>query len=96
MLGRATVVVDLVEQSATVGELHHALDAGVMSLTDVHAQLGEVIAKQKPARTSDDEIIVFDATGTALQDAASAAAAYRKAVAGKEGTTFDFFSRTLS
>jgi hypothetical protein len=36
-----------------------------MSRAEVHAELGEIIVGRKPGRTSDDEIIVFDSTGTA-------------------------------
>jgi ornithine cyclodeaminase/alanine dehydrogenase-like protein (mu-crystallin family) len=59
----------------------------------VHAELGEIVSGKKPGRTSPEEIIVFDATGTALQDAAAAAAAYEKAIAGGKGVIFDFFAR---
>ena len=91
LLASATVVVDLLEQCATVGDLHHALERGMMTRDDVHADLGEVVAGRKPGRRSDDEIVVFDATGTGLQDAAGAAAAYEKAQASGVGTYFDFF-----
>jgi alanine dehydrogenase len=75
-----TVVVDILEQCATVGELHHALDAGLLSREDVRGELGQVLAGQILGRTSDDEVIVFDATGTALQDTAAAIIAYKRAL----------------
>jgi alanine dehydrogenase len=56
----------------------------------VHAQLGEVVAGLKPGRVGDDEIIVFDSTGTGLQDVAATIAAYRRAVDAKAGTEFRF------
>jgi alanine dehydrogenase len=74
------VVVDILEQCAKIGELHHAIDAGVLKEEDVHAELGEVIAGVQCGRESRDEIIVFDSTGMALQDVVAAAAAYEKAV----------------
>jgi alanine dehydrogenase len=80
ILASSKVVVDVLEQCAAIGELHHALEAGVMTRGQVHAELGEVVAGRKPGRTSDDEVIVFDSTGTALQDAAAAAVVYEKAV----------------
>jgi alanine dehydrogenase len=49
----------------------------------VHAELGEIIAGLKPGRTSDEEIIIFDSTGMALQDVAAASIVYEKAI--KEG-----------
>jgi alanine dehydrogenase len=74
------VVVDILEQCATFGDLHHALQAGVMTAADVHAELGEVITGKKPGRTSEKETIIFDSTGMALQDVAAAAVVYEKAV----------------
>jgi ornithine cyclodeaminase/alanine dehydrogenase-like protein (mu-crystallin family) len=47
---------------------------------DVHAELGEVVAGKKAGRESDEEIIVFDSTGMALQDVAAAACVYSKAL----------------
>jgi alanine dehydrogenase len=85
------VVVDLLDQCAQVGELHHAIQQG-MTKKKVHAELGEIVAGKKPGRTSKEEIIVFDATGTALQDAAAAAAVYEKARFVGIGKMFDFFA----
>jgi len=62
-----------------MGDLHHALKADAITLADVHAELGEVVAGKKPGRESDDEIIVFDSTGMALQDVAAASVVYEKA-----------------
>ncbi|MBE3071510.1 MAG: ornithine cyclodeaminase family protein [Acidobacteria bacterium] len=81
ILRAAAVVVDILDQCAAVGELHHALSSGLMTRADVRADLGEVITGRKPGRTSPDEVLVYDATGTALQDVAAAAAAYERAVA---------------
>ncbi|HWV90868.1 MAG TPA: family 16 glycoside hydrolase [Burkholderiales bacterium] len=80
LLAKAKVVTDLTEQAARIGDLHHAIEAGVMKAADVHAELGEVIAGRRPARESADEIIVFDSTGTGLQDVAAAIAVYRRAL----------------
>jgi alanine dehydrogenase len=77
----ARVVVDSLAQCAAIGDLHHALEAAVVSERDVHAEIGELVAGRKPGRQSDAEITLFDSTGTALQDVAAAAAVYRKAEA---------------
>jgi alanine dehydrogenase len=76
------IVVDLLEQCAAIGDLHHALDQGLITKADVHAELGEVVAGKKPGRASRDEIIIFDSTGTGLQDVAAAALVYETAAAG--------------
>lgn len=90
LLTKSKVVVDMLEQCALVGELHHAIAAKLMSRENVHAELGEIVAKQKPGRTYDEEITIFDSTGTALQDVAAAAAIYERALATGEGTPFNF------
>jgi alanine dehydrogenase len=74
------IVVDALEQCVTIGELHHALAGGFVTRADVHAELGEVITGKKAGRTSEDEIIIFDSTGTALQDVAAAALVYERAI----------------
>jgi alanine dehydrogenase len=79
LLAGNRIVTDITQQCATIGELHHAIRQGLASPADVSAELGEVIAGLKPGRTDNDEIIIFDSTGTALQDVASAALAYERA-----------------
>jgi ornithine cyclodeaminase/alanine dehydrogenase len=84
------VVVDILEQCARVGELHHALEAG-MKKEQVHAELSQIVLGEKPGRESEEEITLFDSTGTALQDVAAAAMVYKKAVEAGVGRFFDFF-----
>ncbi|HWZ72895.1 MAG TPA: ornithine cyclodeaminase family protein [Casimicrobiaceae bacterium] len=81
LLAASKVVVDVLAQCAVMGDLHHALDAGLLSATDVHAELGDLVVGRKPGRTNPREITVFDSTGVAVQDAASAAWVYQRAVA---------------
>jgi ornithine cyclodeaminase/alanine dehydrogenase len=87
LLAGSKVVVDLLEQCKYVGELHHALDAGLLTEEDVHGELGAVVVGHVPGRTSAEEITVFDATGTALQDTAAAVLAYERAVEAGLGLT---------
>ena len=90
LLARGKVVVDLLAQCAEVGELHHAIDAGMMRRDQIHAELGEIIAGRKPGREDPSDIFIFDSTGTALQDVAAAARVYGKAVQSGKGTLFNF------
>jgi alanine dehydrogenase len=90
LLAESKLVTDLTDQACQIGDLHHAIAAGAMTRNAVHAQLGEVVAGLKPGRVGDDEIIVFDSTGTGLQDVAATIAAYRRAVDAKAGTEFRF------
>jgi ornithine cyclodeaminase/alanine dehydrogenase-like protein (mu-crystallin family) len=93
LMARAMVVTDVTEQAAAIGDLHHAIDAGAMKREDVHAELCEVIAKRKPGRTAKEQIVVFDSTGTGLQDVAAAIAAYERAVEEGVGDAFQLTRR---
>jgi ornithine cyclodeaminase/alanine dehydrogenase-like protein (mu-crystallin family) len=79
LMARAIVVVDVLDQAVVMGDLRHAVAAGAMRAQDVHAELGQVIAGARPGRRDDDAIIVFDSSGTGIQDAAAAAVAYEVA-----------------
>jgi ornithine cyclodeaminase len=70
------VVVDRYGQCAAFGELKHALDAGLLTRHDVHAELGEIVAGTKTGRTSEAQITIADLTGVGFQDTAIAAAAF--------------------
>lgn len=72
LLAASAVVVDVLEQCATIGDLHHALAGQHMQRSDVRAELAEVVVGQKVGRASHDEITIFDSTGTALEDVAAA------------------------
>ena len=72
LLKESRVFVDILEQAATMGDLHHAIAAGVMTREDVEGELADVICGRVAGRRSEDEVIVFDSTGTALQDLAAA------------------------
>lgn len=89
LLARNKTVVDIMDQCASIGELHHAIASGLMTRHHVHAELGEIVAGTKPGRTSPDEIIIFDSTGMALQDVITAATVYTKAIDRKVGRIVD-------
>jgi alanine dehydrogenase len=89
LMAEATVVVDVLEQCATMGDLQHALKAGVLTRDDVYAELAEVLMGKLPGRRSDDEITIFDSTGTALEDVAAAIVVYEKALAQGRGLRVD-------
>jgi ornithine cyclodeaminase/alanine dehydrogenase-like protein (mu-crystallin family) len=78
--------VDVLEQCAEIGELQHALAAGLMTRADVHAELADVVTGRRTGRTRDGEITIFDSSGTALQDVAAAIAVYGQALARGHGT----------
>jgi alanine dehydrogenase len=91
LLAESSVVPDLLNQAAHVGDLHHAIAAGLMTAGQIRGELGAVITGLAPRRIRDDEIIIFDSTGTALQDAAAAAAVYEQAHSIGRGQSFAFW-----
>jgi ectoine utilization protein EutC len=66
------VVADRLDQCLRLGEIHHAVAAGVLRAEEIHGELGELAAGLKRGRVSDDEITVADLTGVGIQDAAVA------------------------
>jgi alanine dehydrogenase len=89
LMASSKVVVDVLDQCAAIGDLHHAIAQGLMMGSDVHGELGAVVAKRIAGRESQDEIIVFDSTGSALEDVAAAVRVYRKAISENRGLLVD-------
>lgn len=73
-----------------MGDLHHAVERGIVRADQVHAELGEIVCGKKKGRESKQEIIIFDSTGTALQDVAVATIVYEKALKRQSGRWIDF------
>jgi alanine dehydrogenase len=90
LMASAKVIADNLEQSCTIGDTHHAIARGLMRKNDIHAELSEIVAGRKPGRLSNDEIIIFDSTGVAIEDAIAAVAVYEKALAANLGNYFAF------
>jgi alanine dehydrogenase len=79
LMAKAAVIVDVLQQSIVMGDMHHAIKAAVMTPSDVRAELGTLIAERRPGRLADEEITIFDSSGTGVQDVAAAARAYELA-----------------
>jgi ornithine cyclodeaminase len=88
-IARATYVADSLKQTRRLGELHHAIAAGVVAPDAELAELGQVIAGLRAGRTSANEITIADLTGTGIQDTAIATLAFARANAANAGTTFE-------
>lgn len=80
------VVVDDWEQANREKKvLHQLVLEGKFSKEQLHAELGEIVAGLKPGRTSEDEIIVLNPMGMAMEDIACARLLYHKALEGNVG-----------
>jgi alanine dehydrogenase len=90
------VVADVLEQSATIGDLRTAIAAGAMTRDDVRAELGAIVAGRVQGRLTDDEIIIFDSTGAGFQDTAAAALVYERAIGRKDTCAISFASSSPS
>ncbi|MEX5695085.1 ornithine cyclodeaminase family protein, partial [Pseudomonas syringae] len=65
-------VADRLSQTRLLGELHHALVAGVIADESSLVELGQVLAGQRPGRTDAAQVTLCDLTGTGAQDTAMA------------------------
>lgn len=80
LVAENVLVTDSTPQCAEFGELGHALRAGLMTIGDVRAEFAEILSGSATGRSSPDEIVIFDSTGTAIADAAIAHAVLDRAV----------------
>ena len=66
-------------QAIEAGEINVPMRKGLFSQREIYGTLGEIIAGMKPGRKDDKAITVFDSTGLAIQDIATARVVYEKA-----------------
>ncbi|MPY77232.1 MAG: 2,3-diaminopropionate biosynthesis protein SbnB [Actinophytocola sp.] len=86
------VVVDDWEQSNREKKIINQLVLeGVFSRDQLHAELGEILAGRRAGRETDDEIIVLNPMGMAVEDIACAAEIYRRALEHQVGTWLDLY-----
>jgi len=94
LMRRSRLLVDDLDACAAGGDLHHALRTETVSRADVHADLAELAANVKSGRQSDDELVIFDSTGSGVQDVAVAWVAYQRARETQQARTFDLIGST--
>ena len=87
ILNDAKVVVDDVAQAKHSGEINVALSRGLFYESEIYATLGEIVVGVKKGREA-GEITVFDSTGLAIQDIATARMLFEAAK--REGVGYDF------
>jgi ornithine cyclodeaminase len=89
LLARAVYVADSLRQTRQLGELHHAIAAGLVPAERDFPELGQVVAGLQPGRRTAADITLCDLTGTGVQDTAIAVLARQRAIATAVGTPFD-------
>ncbi|SDA90876.1 ectoine utilization protein EutC [Sinorhizobium sp. NFACC03] len=87
--GASLYVADSLKQTRRLGELHHAIEVGLVTESAIFPELGEIIAGRKPGRSGPDDITVADLTGTGIQDTAIATLAAARAAVVGTGTIFE-------
>ena len=86
VIGQADILAcDLKSQSFVRGELHHALESGIISPEDDITELGELVSSQKVVRENPLQISICDLTGVGVQDTMIARFAYQKSVSAELG-----------
>lgn len=88
LVASARLVADSREQVLRQGEFQSAYKAGRIFPRDVD-EIGEILLGRRPARTSSEEITIFDATGMAIQDILTAERALSRAARENLGITVD-------
>lgn len=86
----AKVVNDSIAQCIGRGETRNAIVSGIIKESDIYAEIGQLLAGEKPLRERDDEITIFDTTGMGVQDNVTAARVYEIAKEKGLGEYFEF------
>ena len=80
IVARSLLVADSREACLSeAGDVMLPISEGVITAEHIHAELGEIVTGQRPARTSPEQITLFKSVGLAIQDAATALLVYQKA-----------------
>ncbi len=91
ILKRAKIIVDDIPQASHSGEINVPLSTGLITAKDILGELGEVITGMKKARIHDSDITIFDSTGLAIQDVATANLVYQRALEENTGIRLQQF-----
>jgi ornithine cyclodeaminase len=79
------LVADSRPQCLRLGEIHHAVAAGLIGEKDIDAEIGEIAAGARPGRRAAAEITFCDLTGVGVQDVAAANVVIARALAAGAG-----------
>lgn len=85
----ARVFVDDIAQCLEVGEIEIPVKKGILKKEEIAGEIGDILAGKAEGRQNDDQITVFDATGVALLDLATALLALKEAEKENIGQTVE-------
>ncbi|WP_408956792.1 ornithine cyclodeaminase family protein [Natrinema sp. 74] len=88
LLRAARIVIDDYEQCTHSGEINVPYGKGDITDADIHGEIGELVVGGKEGRTEETGITVFDSTGLAIQDVATARIVYETARENDAGYDF--------
>ncbi len=91
----AKLVIDDHAQCTHSGEINVPYADGVLTDDDIHGALGDVVVGDIAGRTDADGVTVFDSTGLAIQDVASAHVVYEYAQDNDVGTSMELVGTDL-
>lgn len=81
VMTRADVIVtDKLSRATQIGEIHHGLEAGVITTNDLHGELGDLVVGKLPGRINETQITIADLTGLGIQDSVIATLILDKAI----------------
>jgi ornithine cyclodeaminase/alanine dehydrogenase-like protein (mu-crystallin family) len=89
VMRRCSVVGDGREEAIKDGKFSVALEAGMVSEGELGPDLGQVLAGLAPGRSDTGQITLFDSSGVAIQDVASARYVWERAEQSNLGTLVD-------
>lgn len=75
---KCKIFIDEWEQASHSGEINVPLAKGTITKKNVNGELGKVVARLQKGRTKNNDITIFDSTGLACQDIATAYTVYKK------------------
>ena len=75
----ARVFTDDTEQCINVGEIEIPIKKGILKIENIAGEIGDILTEKVVGRENNDQITIFDATGTALLDLLTAKLALKRA-----------------
>lgn len=90
IFAHAKIVNDSIAQCTSRGETRNAIISGIIQQENIYAEIGQLLAGEKPLREKDDEITIFDTTGMGIQDNMTAVMVYEAAKKKGLGKYFEF------